>query len=219
MIDEDNRTCRAIGEHGVELIQDGYNLLTHCNAGGLATAMYGTALAPMFRALEKGLHIHVYVDETRPLLQGARITAWELLEAGIPATLITDNMAAFTMSQGRVNLVIVGADRIAANGDTANKIGTLGVALAAREFEIPFYVAAPLSTIDMKTAAGAEIPIEERSREEVIRFAGTRTAPPSVGVYNPAFDVTSARYISGIITEKGIITPPYDRNIETFMKS
>jgi methylthioribose-1-phosphate isomerase len=219
MIDEDNRTCRAIGEHGAQLIQDGYTLLTHCNAGGLATAMYGTALAPVFRAREKGLHIHVYVDETRPLLQGARITAWELLEAGIPATLITDNMAAFTMSQGRVNLVIVGADRIAANGDTANKIGTLGVALAAREFQIPFYIAAPLSTIDTKTATGSEIPIEERSREEVIRFAGTQTAPHSVGVYNPAFDVTSARYISGIITEKGIITPPYDRNIKVAMKS
>jgi methylthioribose-1-phosphate isomerase len=219
MIDEDNRTCLSIGDHGVELIEDGYSLLTHCNAGGLATAMYGTALSPLFRAREKGLRIHVYVDETRPLLQGARITAWELLEAGIPTTLITDNMAAFTMSQGRVNLVIVGADRIAANGDTANKIGTLGVALAAREFGVPFYIAAPLSTIDMKTATGADIPIEERDRDEVIRGFGTQTAPDSVQVYNPAFDVTPSRYISGIITERGIIKPPYGRNITAVMKS
>jgi methylthioribose-1-phosphate isomerase len=218
MIDEDNRTCQAIGDYGVKLIEDGYTLLTHCNAGGLATARYGTALSPMFRARERGFRIHVYVDETRPLLQGARITAWELLEAGIPTTLITDNMAAFTMSQGRVNLVIVGADRIAANGDSANKIGTLGVALAAKEFSVPFYIAAPLSTIDMKTETGADIPIEERDRDEVIRGFGNQTAPDAVQVYNPAFDVTPARYISGIITERGIITPPYGRNISAVMK-
>jgi methylthioribose-1-phosphate isomerase len=217
MIEEDNRICRAIGEHGLGLIKDGFSILTHCNAGGLATAMYGTALAPLFRAHEKGLKIHVYVDETRPLLQGARITSWELLEAGISTTLITDNMAAFTMSQGRVDLVIVGADRIAANGDTANKIGTLGVAVLAREFGIPFYVAAPLSTIDMQTKEGADIPIEERSAEEVTRGFGTQTAPDTVQVYNPAFDVTPAEYISGIITERGVISPPSVLTIREIM--
>jgi methylthioribose-1-phosphate isomerase len=213
MIEEDNRICRAIGENGLKLIEKGYGLLTHCNAGGLATAMYGTALAPVFRAQEEGLDIHVYVDETRPLLQGARITAWELVEAGIPATLITDNMAAFIMSQGKIDLVIVGADRIAANGDSANKIGTLGVAIIAGEFGIPFYVAAPLSTIDINTATGADIPIEERTRDEVIRGFGRQTAPSNIQVYNPAFDVTPARYIRGIITERGIVSAPYEKNI------
>jgi methylthioribose-1-phosphate isomerase len=153
------------------------------------------------------------VDETRPLLQGARITAWELVEAGIPATLITDNMAAFTMSQGKIDMVIVGADRIAANGDSANKIGTLGVAIIAREFGIPFYIAAPLSTIDINTASGADIPIEERTSDEVIRGFGRQTAPSNIQVYNPAFDVTPARYIKGIITEKGIVSAPYEKNI------
>jgi methylthioribose-1-phosphate isomerase len=219
MIEEDNRICRAIGEAGVTLISDGYNLLTHCNAGGLATAMYGTALSPMFRAKEMGMKLHVFVDETRPLLQGARITAWELMEAGIPTTLITDNMAAFTMSQGKVDLIIVGADRIAKNGDTANKIGTLGVAILAREFGVPFYIAAPLSTIDMMTSSGADIPIEERKPDEVIRGFGRQTAPDEVGVYNPAFDVTPARYIRGIITEKGIVSAPYDENIARVMVS
>jgi methylthioribose-1-phosphate isomerase len=165
-----------------------------------------------------GLGIHVYVDETRPLLQGARITAWELVEAGIPTTLITDNMAAFTMSQGKVDLVIVGADRIAANGDAANKIGTLGVAILANEFGIPFYIAAPLSTIDMKTASGADIPIEERAPDEVTRGFGRQTAPSNVQVYNPAFDVTPARYIRGIITEKGIVSSPYKKNIARIMR-
>ena len=219
MIEEDNRICRAIGEAGVALISDGYNLLTHCNAGGLATAMYGTALSPMFRAKEMGMKLHVFVDETRPLLQGARITAWELMEAGIPTTLITDNMAAFIMSQGKVDLIIVGADRIAKNGDTANKIGTLGVAILAREFGIPFYIAAPLSTIDMMTSSGADIPIEERKPDEVIMGFGRQTAPAEVGVYNPAFDVTPARYIRGIITEKGIVSAPYDENIARVMDS
>ena len=219
MIEEDNGICRAIGEEGVALISDGYSLLTHCNAGGLATAMYGTALSPMFRAKEMGMGIHVYVDETRPLLQGARITAWELMEAGIPTTLITDNMAAFTMSQGKIDLVIVGADRVARNGDTANKIGTLGVAILAHEFDIPFYVAAPLSTIDINTATGADIPIEERGPDEVIRGFGRQTAPTDVGVYNPAFDVTPSRYIRGIITEKGILTAPYTENISRVMRS
>jgi methylthioribose-1-phosphate isomerase len=213
MIDEDNRVCRAIGEHGAALIKDGFSILTHCNAGGLATAMYGTALSPIYRAKELGLRIHVYVDETRPLLQGSRITAWELVEADVPTTLITDNMAAFVMYQHRVNMVIVGADRIAANGDTANKIGTLGVAVCAQEFEIPFYIAAPLSTIDMHTPSGAEIPIEQRNPDEIRKGFGKQTAPSDVHVYNPAFDVTPARYIAGIITEKGIIRPPYPKNI------
>ncbi|MFW6138890.1 MAG: S-methyl-5-thioribose-1-phosphate isomerase [Spirochaetota bacterium] len=213
MITEDNRICRSIGEHGVQLIREGYSLLTHCNAGGLATAMYGTALAPIFRARELGVDIHVYVDETRPLLQGSRITAWELLEAHIPATLITDNMAAAVMYQKKVDMVIVGADRIAANGDTANKIGTLGVAVLAGEFGVPFYIAAPVSTIDLKTPTGDAIPIEERDPREVVRGFGRQTAPADVQVYNPAFDVTPARYIQGIITEKGILAPPFDRSI------
>jgi len=213
MIDEDNGVCRAIGDHGSGLIADGFSLLTHCNAGGLATAMYGTALAPMFRAAEQGKKIHVYVDETRPLLQGSRITAWELMEARIPATLITDNMAAAVMSAGKVDMVIVGADRIAANGDTANKIGTLGVAVLAKEFGVPFYVAAPVSTVDMDTPTGNDIPIEERDAEEVVRGFGRQTAPDGVAVYNPAFDVTPARYISGIITERGIVKPPLGPNM------
>lgn len=217
MIEEDNEICRAIGENGVSLINDGYSLLTHCNAGGLATAMYGTALAPIFKAKELGINVHVYVDETRPLLQGSRITAWELLEADIPATLITDNMAAFVMYQKRVDMVLVGADRIAANGDTANKIGTLGVALSAKVFGIPFYVAAPISTIDVKTATGNDIPIEQRDPLEVIKGFGKQTAPTGIQVYNPAFDVTPAQYIEGIITEKGIIKPPFRKNIKKIM--
>jgi methylthioribose-1-phosphate isomerase len=213
MIDEDNRVCRAIGEHGFPLLKNGASVLTHCNAGGLATAMYGTALSPMFRAHEAGVRLHVFVDETRPLLQGARITAWELLEAGIPATLITDNMAAFVMHQKKIDLVIVGADRIAANGDTANKIGTLGVAVLADAFGVPFYIAAPLSTVDLKTPSGDMIPIEERPAEEVTRGFGAQTAPDNMHVYNPAFDVTPARYIRGIITEAGILRPPYAESI------
>ncbi len=218
MIDEDNRTCMAIGENGLTLIKDGYSLLTHCNAGGLATARYGTALAPIFKAKDLGFNIHVYVDETRPLLQGSRITAWELLEAEIPATVITDNMAAFVMYQKKIDMVIVGADRIAANGDTANKIGTLGVAILAKEFGIPFYIAAPISTIDMKRSTGDDIPIEERNPEEITHGFGRQTAPSKIGVYNPAFDVTPARYIRGIITEKGIIRPPYTENIKKIVR-
>jgi methylthioribose-1-phosphate isomerase len=218
MIEEDNTVCRAIGEHGVSLIEDGFSLLTHCNAGGLATALYGTALAPIFRAKELGRKIHVYVDETRPLLQGARITAWELLEADIPATLITDSMAAFVMYQDKVNMIIVGADRIAANGDTANKIGTLGIALLAKEFNIPFYIAAPLSTIDVNTPSGDQIPIELRGPEEIIKGFGKQTAPSGIQVYNPAFDVTPEKLIRGIITERGIINPPYSTNIRKFIK-
>ncbi|HUT65310.1 MAG TPA: S-methyl-5-thioribose-1-phosphate isomerase [Spirochaetota bacterium] len=213
MIEEDNRVCRRIGEHGVGLIEEGNSVLTHCNAGGLATAQYGTALAPIFRAQEIGRTLHVWVDETRPLLQGSRITAWELVEAGIPATLITDSMAAWVMSRGKVDLVIVGADRIARNGDTANKIGTLGVAVLAKEFNVPFYVAAPLSTIDRTIASGSEIPIEERDPEEIKHGFGKLTAPEGIDAYNPAFDVTPASYIRGIITEKGILKAPYEKSI------
>jgi methylthioribose-1-phosphate isomerase len=220
MIEEDNAVCRAIGEHGVSLIPDGSTLLTHCNAGGLATAMYGTALSPMFRARELGRSIRVYVDETRPLLQGARITAWELQQAGIPAILITDNMAASVLSRNKVDLVIVGADRVARNGDSANKIGTLGVAVLAKEFGVPFYVASPLSTIDRETPDGSRIPIEERDPREVTHAFGRQTAPSGIEVFNPAFDVTPARYISGIITETGILAAPYEASIaEAFGRS
>jgi len=207
IIDEDRTMCRAIGKHGAELIKDGDTILTHCNAGGLATADYGTALAVMFTAYEQGKHIKVFADETRPLLQGARLTTWELMQAGIDVTLICDNMAAQVMKEGKINCVIVGADRIAANGDTANKIGTYGVAILAKEHKIPFYVAAPTSTFDLKLANGDLIPIEQRKAEEITEGFGKRTAPQGVKVYNPAFDVTPARLIDAIITEKGIIKP------------
>jgi methylthioribose-1-phosphate isomerase len=205
--EEDKATCRAIGRHGAELVHDGDGILTHCNAGGLATADYGTALGVLFAAHEQGKRIHVFADETRPLLQGARLTAWELMQAGIDVTLICDNMAALVMREGDVDLVIVGADRIAANGDAANKIGTYGVAVLAKEHGIPFYVAAPVSTFDLSRATGDDIPIEQRKPEEITEGFGRRTAPEGVKVYNPAFDVTPARYIRGIITERGIISP------------
>jgi methylthioribose-1-phosphate isomerase len=205
--DEDRRMCRAIGEVGATLIQQGQGVLTHCNAGGLATADYGTALAVMFSAAEHGKRFHVYADETRPLLQGARLTAWELKERGIDVTLICDNMAAQVMKEGRVQLVVVGADRIAANGDTANKIGTYGVALLAKAHSIPFYVAAPSSTFDLSLKSGAEIPIEQRDAREVTHGFGRQTAPDGIKVYNPAFDVTPAHLIAGIITERGLIRP------------
>jgi len=209
IIDEDRAVCRAIGRNGAELINDGDTVLTHCNAGGLATADYGTALAVIFTAHEQGKLIKVFADETRPLLQGARLTAWELMQAGIDVTLICDNMAAQVMKEGRINCVIVGADRIAANGDTANKIGTYGVAVLAREHRIPFYVAAPTSTLDLSLATGDLIPIEQRKPEEVTEGFGRRTAPEGVRVYNPAFDVTPARLIDAIITEKGVARVPY----------
>ena len=199
--------CRAIGEVGAALIGKGQGVLTHCNAGGLATADYGTALAVLFTAHDQGRRFHVFADETRPLLQGARLTTWELLQHGVPATLICDGMAAQVMKEGRVQLVIVGADRIAANGDTANKIGTYGVALLARAHGIPFYVAAPSSTFDLALATGAAIPIEQRDPREVTHGFGRQTAPDGVAVYNPAFDVTPARLITGIVTEKGVIRP------------
>ncbi len=205
---EDDAMCRAIGAHGAPLITEGAGLLTHCNAGGLATSGYGTALAPMFAAHAAGRKFHVFADETRPLLQGARLTAWELQQAGIPVTLICDNMAAVVMRDRRVNLVIVGADRIAANGDTANKIGTYGVAVLARAHDIPFYVAAPSSTFDLSLDSGKAIPIEERDPLEVTCGFGIQTAPDDIGVYNPAFDVTPAELIAGIITEKGVIAEP-----------
>jgi len=211
--DEDARMCRAIAEHGARLLRDGDGILTHCNAGALATAEYGTALGPIVLAHEQGKRLHVFADETRPLLQGARLTTWELLRAGVHVTLITDNMAGLVMKEGRVQRVIVGADRIAANGDTANKIGTYSLAVLAETHDIPFYVAAPSSTFDLSLPDGSGIPIEERPPEEVTEGFGRRTAPVGVRVYNPAFDVTPARYISAIITERGIIERPNAESI------
>jgi len=205
--DEDRHMCRAIGKHGAALIGENQGVLTHCNAGGLATADYGTALAVMFAAAEQGRTFRVFADETRPLLQGARLTAWELQQRGIDVTLICDSMAGQVMKEGRINLVITGADRIAANGDTANKIGTYSVALLARAHNIPFYVAAPSSTFDLSLASGDAIPIEQRDAREVTHGLGKQVAPDGVKVYNPAFDVTPAQLIAGIITEKGLLQP------------
>jgi methylthioribose-1-phosphate isomerase len=204
---EDRRICRQIGQHGANLLADGQGVLTHCNAGGLATADYGTALAVIFAAHEAGKRLHVYADETRPLLQGARLTAWELARRGIDVTLICDSMAAQVLREGRVQTVIVGADRIAANGDTANKIGTYGVALLAAAHDVPFYVAAPISTFDPALPTGDEIPIEQRDPREITHGFGRQTAPDGVRAYNPAFDVTPARLIRGIICERGVIAP------------
>ncbi|WP_028561976.1 S-methyl-5-thioribose-1-phosphate isomerase [Paenibacillus pinihumi] len=211
---EDEETCRLIGEHALELFKDGMGVLTHCNAGGLATAKYGTALAPIYLAKEKGINLSVFADETRPVLQGARLTAFELQQAGVDVTLICDNMAGMVMSKGWVDAVIVGTDRVAANGDVANKIGTYSVAVLAKAHNIPFYVACPLSTIDLQTESGAEIPIEERPDEEITEGFGKRTAPRGVKVFNPAFDITPNEYVSAIITEKGIVYPPYNVNLK-----
>jgi methylthioribose-1-phosphate isomerase len=208
ILEEDNEACRRIGRNGAELVPDGSSVLTHCNAGGLATAGYGTALAVVYAAHEAGRKLHVFADETRPLLQGARLTTWELMQAGIDVTLICDNTAGSLMKQGRVDLVVVGADRIAANGDTANKIGTYPVAVLAREHAVPFYVAAPASTFDLSLPTGDEIPIEERAAEEVTCGFGSRTAPEGVAVYSPAFDVTPATLITAIVTELGVIEGP-----------
>lgn len=213
MIEEDHEVCHAIGRHGADLLNDGDGILTHCNAGGLATAGFGTALAPVFLAVEQGKRIHVYCDETRPLLQGARLTTWECKQAGIPVTLICDNMAATVLSQGRVQAIIVGTDRTVANGDVANKIGTFGVAVLAHEFGIPFYVAAPTSSIDMSIATGADIPIEERDADEITCGFGCRTAPDEIDVFNPAFDVTPHRYVTALITEHEIVRPPFDEGL------
>ena len=206
---EDVDTCRRIGAVGAPVITRGAGVLTICNAGALATVDYGTALGVVRAAFEAGTEFHVYTAETRPFLQGARLTAWELVEDNIPATLITDNMAGWLMAQGRIQVVIVGADRIAANGDTANKIGTYTFAILAQHHGIPFYVAAPLSTVDLALASGKEIPIEERSAKEVTHVFGQPIAPEGIDVYNPAFDVTPAPLITGIITEVGIIRPPF----------
>jgi methylthioribose-1-phosphate isomerase len=205
--DEDAAMCRAIGEAGQHLIADGAGVLTHCNAGGLATAEYGTALAVMYAAQARGRRFRVYADETRPLLQGARLTAWELQQAGIDVTVICDSMAGLVMRQGKVHLVITGADRIAANGDTANKIGTYGVAVLARAHGVPFYVAAPTSTFDLAMPDGDGIPVEERSDQEVRRGFGRVTVPEGVPCYCPAFDVTPAGLIAGLITNRGLIQP------------
>lgn len=213
--DEDFEACRQMGLYGAQLIADGDSLLTHCNAGALATAGWGTALAPIYAAHKAGKTLHVFVDETRPILQGARLTAWELQQEGIPLTLITDNMAAHFMRKGEIKAIFVGADRIAANGDFANKIGTYGVAVLARAHAIPFYVVAPLSTIDLKLPSGEQIPIEQRNPTEVTAIRGTPVAPAGVHVANPAFDVTPHSYVTAIITERGIARPPYDVALPT----
>ncbi|WP_372339122.1 S-methyl-5-thioribose-1-phosphate isomerase [Cohnella sp. WQ 127256] len=211
---EDEATNRLIGEHALTLFKDGMGVLTHCNAGGLATAKYGTALAPFYLALEQGIHLKVFADETRPVLQGARLTAYELHQAGVDVTLICDNMAGHVMSKGWIQAVIVGTDRVAANGDVANKIGTYSVAVLAKAHNIPFYVACPLSTIDLSTPTGADIPIEERHSDEVALSFGKRTAPQGVAVYNPAFDITPNELVTAIITEKGILTAPYSEHLQ-----
>ena len=217
ILEEDIQMCRSIGRHGMVLLQDGMGVLTHCNAGALATGDYGTALAPIYSAMENGIRVKVFSDETRPLLQGSRLTAWDLAKAGADITTICDNMAAQVMKEGRIDLVIVGADRIAANGDTANKIGTYGVAILAKFHNIPFYVAAPYSTIDITLHDGCGIPIEQRSAEEVRNGFGRQTAPSEVKIYNPAFDVTPNCLITGIITEKGILMPPFKDKITSLI--
>jgi len=208
--DEDVAINRRMGKNGAVLIRDGDSILTHCNAGALATVDYGTSLGVVRAAHEEGKKVHVFVDETRPFLQGARLTAWELMRDGIPLTLITDDMAGYFISQGKVNIVLVGADRVAANGDVANKIGTYSLAVLARENGVPFYPVVPTSTIDLGVAIGKEIPIEERDRREVTHIRGVPIAPEGVPVANPAFDVTPYRYVTGIITEEGIVYPPFD---------
>jgi methylthioribose-1-phosphate isomerase len=233
MLEEDNAVCRAIGDHGFKLLQelgggsggkaglDGetppLNVLTHCNAGGLATVRYGTALSPIYVGAERGARFHVFADETRPLLQGSRITAYELKQNGIPVTVICDNMAATVMRDGKVDAVIVGTDRVAANGDVANKIGTLNVAILAKHFGVPFLVAAPTSSIDLSLATGDQIPIEQRDGREVSEGMGRITAPPDVGIYNPAFDVTPADLVTAIITERGVVRPPYTEGLRAVM--
>jgi methylthioribose-1-phosphate isomerase len=215
MYDEDIAACRAMGAHGAALMPQSGSVLTHCNAGALATCGYGTALGVIRAAVERGHQLHVYADETRPFLQGARLTAWELQHDNIPTTVLCDNMAASQMRAGKIQAVIVGADRIAANGDVANKIGTYGVAVLAKEHGIPFYVAAPWSTIDMNTPTGDQIPIEERAAREVTHFNGRQITPNGVGIANPAFDVTPARYVTAIITELGVLRAPYTEALRT----
>ncbi len=211
--EEDRQINRNIARHGLGLIREGMGVLTHCNAGALATSVLGTATAPLYAAHEKGIKFSVYVDETRPLLQGSRLTAWELMQAGIEVILITDSMAAAMMAEGNIQLVIVGTDRVAANGDVANKIGTLGAAVLAKHFGIPFYVACPSSTIDLETPSGSMIIIEERGTEEVTHFGLRKTAPDGVRVRNPAFDVTPHELVTGIITDRGIMQAPYSERL------
>jgi methylthioribose-1-phosphate isomerase len=210
---DDEAACRTIGQLGLPFIKDGARVLTHCNAGALATGGYGTALAPIRAAHEAGRKVRVFADETRPYLQGARLTAWELAKSNIEVEILTDNMAGYFFSRGEIDLVIVGADRIAANGDTANKIGTYTVAVLAKEHGVPFYVAAPISTIDRKISSGKQIPIEERSSDEVTHIGNTRIAPEGVKARHPAFDVTPAKYISAILTERGIAEAPFEDSI------
>ena len=212
---EDIAANQAMGRHGAPLMPASGGVLTHCNAGALATAGYGTALGVIRAAVEQGKKIHVYADETRPFLQGSRLTAWELMKDGIPTTVISDNMAGAMMKQGKIGAIVVGADRIAANGDVANKIGTYTVAILAKEHGIPFYVAAPISTVDLATSDGSGIPIEQRSSREVTHIAGRQMVPDGVEVENPAFDVTPAKYITAIITERGIAKPPYKESLRS----
>ena len=210
---EDIAINKAIGRHGASLVPDGKTVLTHCNAGALATAGYGTALGVIRAAVASGKKIDVFADETRPFLQGARLTVWELQQDGIRTTLITDNMAGHFLHSGRIGCVVVGADRIAANGDVANKVGTYSVAVLAKENNVPFYVAAPISTLDLTLASGDQIPIEQRPATEVTEVFGVRVAPDGTDVQNPAFDITPARYVAGIITEKGVARPPYEESL------
>jgi methylthioribose-1-phosphate isomerase len=218
MYDEDIAACKQMGAHGASLLPNEGTVLTHCNAGALATCGYGTALGVIRAAIERGHKIDVFADETRPFLQGARLTAWELMKDNIPTTVLCDNMAAALMRQGRIQAVIVGADRIAANGDTANKIGTYGVSILAKEHGIPFYVAAPWSTIDIATAHGDLIPIEQRAATEVTHSNGKQMTPHGVAIENPAFDVTPAKYITAIITERGVLHAPYEQSIQQMAK-
>jgi methylthioribose-1-phosphate isomerase len=212
--EEDIAICRAIGRHGAPLVPDHKTVLTHCNAGALATAGYGTALGVIRAAIETGKAIDVFADETRPFLQGARLTVWELQQDGIPATLITDNMAGHFLHSGRIGCVVVGADRIAANGDVANKVGTYSVAVLAKENNVPFFVAAPISTLDLTLSSGAQIPIEQRAAAEVTHVFGHQVAPEGTAVQNPAFDVTPARYVTAIITERGVAYAPFEESLK-----
>ena len=216
---EDLAACKAIGRNGAALVPDGKGILTHCNAGGLATAGYGTALGVVRAALEAGKKCAVFADETRPWLQGARLTAWALLQDGIPVTLLPDVAAASLLGSGRIGCVVVGADRIARNGDTANKVGTYPLALAAQAAEVPFFVAAPTSTVDLRARSGSEIPIEQRSPAEVTHLAGARVAAEGVEVFNPAFDVTPARYISAIVTERGVARAPFEQSLPPLLET
>src|SRR6201993_146127 len=213
MYEQDIAACKTMGSFGGALLPEEGGVLTHCNAGALATCGYGTALGVIRAAVEQGKKIHVYADETRPFLQGSRLTAWELMKDGIPTTVISDNMAGALMKQGKIGAIVVGADRIAANGDVANKIGTYTLAVLAKEHGIPFYVAAPFSTVDLETSDGSRIPIEQRNPREVTHMAGKQMVPDGVGVENPAFDVTPAKYVAAIITERGIAKAPYDESL------